>query len=491
MPSWAVQRLRRQDAAPLALVESDRGMRLLAAVCPAAAAAGLRPGSCLADARAILPDLVVLDADPEGDRASLARLAAWCERYTPLAAVDPPDGLWLDIAGCAHIWEGEAGIAEDLRARLTRTGVVARIAVADTAGAAWALARAPGEDILILPPGRERTALRDLRVEALRIEARTTARLRRLGLRTVGEMARIPRAEFSTRFGPQPLLRLDQALGDAPEAIAWPHPLPPWEERLAFAEPILTAEDLTRALGLLADRLCQRLALKDSGATQFEAEFFRVDSARPSIGIGTALPMREAPYVARLLAAKLEGVDPGYGVEVVRLLAGGVAALGRVQAGLDSRGARDDAFPAVLDQLASRLSPHRVWRAAPYASHVPERAVVGAAPIRAPTWEADSDSPRPVRLFCRPETIEATALMPDDPPTQFRWRGVLHRVRAATGPERIAREWWRSAEDGDDRPEADRVRDYYQVEDEAGGRFWLFRVGLQGQPRWFLHGLFG
>ncbi|MBV9735430.1 MAG: DNA polymerase Y family protein, partial [Acidisphaera sp.] len=324
----------RTCSSPLATVETVRGVRRLAAVCERAEALGLTPGQTLAQARAVCPGLAVAEADPAADQAALAALARWCERFTPLAAADPPDGLWLDIAGCAHLFgdaddgHGEAALAAALAARLAREGMPARMAVAGTAGAAWALARsvlnrAPGP--VVLATGEEAAALAALSVAALRIEPRLAAGLGRMGLKTVGEVLRVPRAELAARFGGALLLRLDQARGTAEEAIAWPRPPVPWEERRAFAEPIATPEDLSRALAWLAGRLCRALAAKRLGGRRFLARFFRVDSAVPTIGVATALPVHDPGYLGKLLAERLETVDPGFGIEVVTLAAEAVA----------------------------------------------------------------------------------------------------------------------------------------------------------------------
>ncbi|MCW3476567.1 Y-family DNA polymerase [Limobrevibacterium gyesilva] len=499
LPSWPTLRLRRQSAPaapdkPLATVETQHGQRRLAAVCPRAAAMGLRVDMALAEARAICPELTVVEADPEADRAALAALAAWCERYTPLAAPDPPDGLFLDIAGCAHLFGTEAALAEDLSLRLQRNGLAHRIAVAGTAGAAWALARSAtaGAPCTVLPAGAERQALAMLPVALLRLDARMVAGLRRVGLKRIGELARQPRAELSARFGPLPVLRLDQAYGAAEAAIAWPRPPAPWAERLAFAEPIGTPEDLSRALAELARRLCARLEAGQRGGHRFAASFLRVDGQRPAIAIATALPLHDAERIAKLLGEKLDTVAPGFGIDAMVLEAEETAPLRPPQAALADLGKpQDTELAAAIDQLANRLGSARLWRAAPHASHVPERTVRRLPPLAArPAWESDPAVERPIRLLRRPEPIEATALVPDDPPILFRWRGALHRVRAATGPERIAAEWWRRTPQ-EQRPETDLVRDYYRVEDNNGARFWIFRAGLEGMPRWFLHGLFG
>jgi protein ImuB len=525
LPHWPITRLSRTAPAapgrPLVTVEAVHGVRRLAAVGAPGEAAGLRSGQTLADARAVCPGLVAVDADPAADQAALERLAAWAERYTPMAAADPPDGLWLDITGCAHLSGGEATLADDLSVRLARNGIPSRLAIAGATGAAWALAHAwgvhgwgdaPGGEVrktarensgageaargeaMVLPPGQERAALAPLPVALLRLDPRTVAGLRRLGIRQVRDLLRLPRGDITARFGAAPVVRLDQALGTAAEAIAWPRPPIDWFERIAFVEPIGTPEDLTRALTLLAERLCRRLADQHSGVQRVTARFFRVDGAVPRIAIGTAQPVREAAYLARLLGEKLDTIDPGFGVEAMTLEADDVVPLPAPQ--LSSLAAPDGAgqLATTVDRLANRLGPERVWRPAPHASHVPERAVqrVPPLPVAQPAWVADPTLPRPIRLLRRPEAIEATAPVPDDPPIVFRWRGAPHRVRAAAGPERIAAEWWRR-QPGGARPETDLVRDYYRVEDTEGARFWIFRAGLyrSGEtPRWYMHGLF-
>lgn len=498
LPGWPTLRQRRSGQfapdRPLATVEAVRGVRRLAAVCPLAEDAGLRVDMPLAQARAICPELEVAEADPDGDRAGLAAIAAWAERFSPLAVADPPDGFLLDILGCAHLFGGtEGALAADLLARLGRGGLPARAAVAGSAAAAWALARWQAAPLAVLPEGEDAAALGPLPLALLRLEPRSVAGLIRLGVRTISDLARLPRGEVAARFGQAPVLRLDYAFGRAAEPIAWPHPPAPWAERLAFAEPIGTPEDLSRALAVLAERLCARLAAARQGGFLFVATFFRVDGERPTLSVTAARPVNGARYLAKLLAGKLDTLDPGFGIDAILLVADQVAPALPAQPGLaDLREETPVDLAATLDDLANRLGEGRVWRPAPYPSHVPERALRRLPPLAAPArWEAPA--PRPVRLLRRPEQIEATAPVPDDPPILFRWRGVVHRVRAASGPERIAAEWWRRTPDATREP-ADLVRDYYRVEDSAGARFWLFRTGRHaGAPaaRWFLHGVFG
>lgn len=334
-------------------------------------------------------------------------------------------------------------------------------------------------------------------ISSLRLDAGIVVGLRRLGLRTVQELLRIPRGEISARFGASPVLRLDQALGATEEAIDWPRPPVDWFERLAFAEPIGTPEDLAYALSRLCQRLCERLAEQDKGGQRFIARFFRIDDAIPQISVATALPVRDPVYLTKLLREKLETIDPGFGIEMIVLEAEDVAPLRMPQARLADVAVSDatDHLASVVDTLTNRMGPERVWRAVPFASHVPERAVRRGPPlsVKQPSWVVDPTAQRPIRLLRRPELIEVTAPVPDDPPIRFRWRGASHRVRAAAGPERIAAEWWRGKQSMDQRPETDLIRDYYRVEDTDGARFWIFRAGLHAAgrtPCWYLHGLF-
>lgn len=475
-------------------MESVKGARRLAAVDAAAEAAGLWRGRKLADALALTPELRTAEFDPAADEKALVRLADACSRFSPAVAPDAPDGLFLDMTGGAHLWGGEAGLLDAVAARLGGWGVPVRLALADTAGAAWALARF-GHGMTVVPPGGQEAAVLPLPVEALRLSGETAASLRRLGVRTVDQAAALPRAQLAKRFAPELLLRLDQALGRTDEALSFRRAPTPWAERRAFAEPISTLEDFTRALSELAQALCARLDGGGQGGRRWEAAFHRVDGQVFPVRIGTALPNRTPARLVKLFTPKLEGIDPGFGIEVVTLRADQVGPLAPAQADLDAGSEEAADLAALIDRLGARLGEAQVWRAASCESHVPERALVRRPPHGAPTgarvagW--DPDRPRPMRLLPRPEPIEALAPAPDDPPAVFTWRGVRRRVRRAEGPERIAEEWWR---DPTRTPDRHRVRDYYAVEDVEGGRFWLFRAGLYGAPdapRWFLHGLFG
>jgi protein ImuB len=419
---------------------------------------------------------------PWGD---LEALALWCQKFSPLTAAVPPDGVLIDITGCAHLFGGEAGLREKLLAQLPG----ARCAIANTALSAWGLARF-GEG--------ESEDLRPLPLAALGLDDRTVAKLRRVGIRRIGELLRLPRAELTAGYGPGPVRKLAQAMGQAPEVLKFVSAPAEWREVMHFAEPISAPGQLQAALGELTGAVCKKLSDGRLGATVLTAVFYRVDSQRPQISLHFALPCRDEGQIIKLLHEKLGELDPGFGVDAVSLEAEATESLAPAQISIE-REERNFAVPT--DILLNRLGPRRIWRVEARQTHVPERAVL-KRPVNLPPvpWNGTKTSlpwgkqayPRPLKILQRPDAITAIAPVPDDPPASFSWRGKSHRIRRATGPERIAREWWRHEHD-DARPEAEKIRDYYAVEDFEGRKFWVFRAGLHDgvcPVRWYIHGFF-
>jgi protein ImuB len=496
------------DGIPFATVIDIAGRHLLAAVNPAAAAAGLAPGMPLADALSFQPGLATTAAQPVADAAALRRLAEWCGRYSPWTAPDGAEGIKIEITGCAHLWGGEERLATDLAERLGRLGIAGRIAIADTPGAAWALARfAPqGEETIILPVGETRAGLAPLPIEALRLDPVTAQGLRRVGLQRAGDLCVMPRDALARRFGDKVMMRLDQVLGDLPEPVSPLSEPPVRRVRLSFAEPIADPAGLGRAAERLAADLVLRLAREETGARRLDLAFHRVDGRVEHIVLGTARPSRDPQHIAALLTDRLDTIDPGFGIEDMILAAFAVEPLPPEQIGFAGAadGAGGSGVAMFLDRVGNRLGLAALARLEARASHIPERASI-SMPIdnhgSKQFLPADADwhgragqPPRPIRLFEPPEPIAAFWLLPDDPPFRFTWRRRTHRVSRADGPERIAEEWWRPAGSGAGScASADAVRDYYRVEDEDGGRFWLFRAGLPdgNRPlRWYVHGVF-
>ncbi|MDJ0391053.1 DNA polymerase Y family protein [Roseomonas sp. E05] len=506
LPTWPTDRLRRLNGEaarcstsagppverPLVTRMHDGRRQVLAAANRAALALGLRPGMALAHAQAMVPDLQVAEADPEGDADALVDLAAWCLRWSPLTAPAAPEGLWIDATGCTHLHGGEEAMLAAILGRLERAGINARAALADTPGAAWALARYSARPITIVPPDAHADAVALLPVSALRLEDDTVQALRRLGIDLVGQLVSMPRAPLARRFGSELLRRLDQALGREAEPLTPVVPPEAVQQHLAFPEPLLTATALEIAIERLVATVCPLLEQVGLGARRLDLVFERVDDAVQVVRAGTARPTRHAAHLARLLRERLEGVDPGFGVASMRLVVTLAEPLMPTQAtaALDGKENGEVDLAPLVDRLASRFGESRVFSLLPVESDVPERAVRPApplAPLTAAIWRKDWR--RPVRLLTPPQPVEALSALPDHPPAIFTWRRIRHRVRRADGPERIAGEWWRR--DG----EVAAVRDYWAVEDEDGHRFWLFRRGDGADPAtgdlsWFLHGLF-
>ena len=485
-----------------------RGGIRIAAVDDAAKTAGIVPGLTLADARALLPDLAVAEVDTAADRRALEGLADWCGRYTPWTAVDEIDvypgdnggggGLWLDISGCAHLFGGERALLDDLVGRLAAFGFAAAAAVADTAGAAWAMARFTEETAVVVQPGDVATALPPLPVDGLRLPARTVEALSRVGLRRIGNLTVLPRGALAARFGDIVLQRLDRALGRVDEPLSPRRPAPAMHVRLAFAEPVGRADDIALATRKMLDELCARLAAAHLGIRRLELALYRTDGTVARAAIGTSRPVRGPDHLHRLFREKLDGLDVGFGVEVTVLAATVVAPLAPAQTamGFEPR-EHAEVVGRLIDRLGNRLGAGNVMHLVDHASHVPERACRKLpALVGAPASTCDEDrrsrQPRPLQLLPWPEPIEVMAPVPDGPPALFRWRRVQHRVATAEGPERIEPEWWRE-EDGHDPARRSSIRDYYRVEDAHGCRFWIYREGFYRPdviPRWYLHGLF-
>ncbi|QYC11478.1 Y-family DNA polymerase [Brevundimonas nasdae] len=497
LPTWSTDRLRRRlgpdspsPETPLVLVGRQGRKRLVLAADPAALAHRLHPGMAATQARALVGDLVVHDFDPAGDASALDQLALWAlRRYAPIVAADPPDGLVLDVTGATHRYGGDQALLDDLIAQTTSVGLNARAALADTWASAHALARHLALPSLTVERGGP--ALSDLPPRALRLPPDMVEGLGRLGVDTIGELEARPRAPLALRFGPELTRRLDQAYGRAAEPIT-PIDTPDLVQvRRVFAEPIGAPETLARYTLKLVEALCVDLEAKGLGATRLDLRFERVDNRTEAIRVGTARPVRDVKRLTRLLCDKIETVDPGLGVEAMSLAAPIALPLDWAPIAGDLTGPAAPEIGDLVDLLANRLGPQRLYRLAPAQSDVPERSTRKLPPTAPPVTETwPRRWPRPSRLLDRPEAIEAVALLPDQPPVAFTWRRIRHRVRRADGPERIFGEWWRR--DG----ERDAVRDYFQLEDEAGARFWVYRRGdgeqaHTGDLTWWLHGLFG
>ncbi|MDR3462696.1 MAG: DNA polymerase Y family protein [Beijerinckiaceae bacterium] len=525
LPRLATDRItRRREAldprapdreSPLVTVAKIKGAYRLAALNEGAARLGLKTGLALADARAMVPTLAIHDADPSGDTETLLALADWCKLFTPLAATDGPNGIVLDITGAAHLFGGESALIATITQRLGRQGFGARAAIAGTPAAAWAIARHGGQNNIV-PEKTPEAALAKIfgamPLAALRIETHVVAELGQAGLRRIGDLLLRPRAPIVARFGSNVFDRLDELLGRARSPISPRFDAPAFIAERRFAEGLTHRDHIETAILALCTDLCGLLARHGEGARRLDVSLFRVDGAVKHIAAGTSRPLRDPKAMARLFHERIEtigedGLETGYGFDVIRLAALSAERLDAAQGCFDTNEA-SASLDDLVDRLGARFGLARITQLVPRDTHHPEQASA-ASPVhlRPPTprdhplpllaaswptasWDHGGDEQvpalpeRPIRLLRRPEPIDTIAGVPDGPPLRFRWRRVMHQVAAIEGPERIAPEWWKGTA---------LARDYFRAEDTAGQRFWLYREGLYQEtpdPRWFMHGLF-
>jgi len=475
---------------PLAFTEKVKSALRLTAVDQAARSLGLEPGMALASARARVPELQAVERDGAADRAWLERLADGCIRYTPMVALDVPDGLILDVTGCTHLFGGEVGLARDVEARMDALRMTVRLAFAGTPKAVHALARYHAADVRRLP------------VAALELEPEATQGLLRAGLKTTGELAKRPMATIAARFGREAVTALRELLSEAAKPIKPRIPVAPILAERRFAEPVARTEYALQVLGELAAEMARQLEERGEGGRRFEAFFFRSDGMVRSLSVETSRPSRDPALVMRLMNERIEGlsdpIDPGFGFDLIRLSVPVTEPLAITQLRLEGGAVKEAEVAALIDRLSTRLGKNRVRRFVAQDTHIPEQMQLALPAVEAgqpaaswPTLTAGEPPLRPLHLFDPPQPIEVIAEVPDGPPHRFRWRRAFHEVRRFEGPERIASEWWKRRDGAVDK--AGLTRDYYRVEDARGRRFWVFRHGLYEEkpdPKWYLHGLF-
>jgi protein ImuB len=466
--------------------EPDHGRMLITALTGEARKYGVTEGMTVADARVIAPELQVFEGKPGRNLKLLTGLAEWCLRYTPLIQLDPPDGLLLDVTGCTHLKGGEKAYLQEIVSRLKTIGYDVRPAIADTIGAAWAVARCATSG-LIVPAGEHRNALMPLPPSALRLPAHQLLKLQHLGLHQISNFIYMPNAVLRRRFGKDMVLRLQQALGQEAEYL-FPLKEPvPYSTRLDCLEPVKTRTAIEIGLHDLLERLCKRLSTEGLGIRSAVLTWYRVDGKNGNISIGTNHPSNRTPHLFQLFFHKLDTIAPGLGIELFVLDAPGTEPVSDQQSELWSAkgGADSEDVAELLDRIAGRIGATGINRYLPGEHYWPERTPQPDTGIKkAPESEWRTDKPRPMQILDQPEPIQAMALTPDYPPKLFIWKGEQHVIVGADGPERIEREWW--LEPGEH-------RDYYVAEDEAGRRYWLFRSGhynAEKDQHWYLHGFF-
>lgn len=470
---------------PFIFAMPEHGRMVITAVSPAAETQGIKAGMVVADAKACVPHLQVVNNRPGLAGRLLKALGLWCIRYTPVVAVDQPDGLLLDISGCVHLWGDEQTYLMEIANRLGSKGYQVRMAIADTIGAAWAVARFGTTPVV--ESGTQRDTLSVLPVAALRLSTETLQRLHKLGLYTIGSIMHIPPAALRRRFSSELLLRRKQAFGEETEYLTPLQPIEPYTARLPCLDPIRTATGIEIATQRLLEILCKRLLGEGKGVRQVALTGYRIDGKTVQVVISSSRATVNIEHLFKLFTLKIPQIEPALGIELFVMQALKVEAADPAQEALwgGVPGLEAAALAELLDRLAGKSGCRAIRRYLPDEHYWPERAIKQAMVLdeKATTpWRIDR--PRPTRLLPRPERVVASAPIPDYPPMVFRYKGKVHQVKRADGPERIAREWWLDTGEH---------RDYYYVEDEQGQRYWLFRSGHYNDDcpqQWFIHGFF-
>lgn len=486
LPDWLVSCKPELKDSMIVFAENERGRQLVKHCNALATAQGIRPGITVADARALAQGIELIDYEAESEYKLLKELGEWCIRFSPLVAIDEPDGLLIDLSGCSHLWKGETPYLRDLLNRLKVKGYRVRGAIADTMGAAWAIARY-GKEKAIIPVGGSYEALLPLPPAALRLENTLVQKLHKLGMFQISHFISIPRSVLRRRFGEILLLRIAQALDKEQEYLI-PICIPePYTERLPSLEPIRTAKGIELAIQKLSEKLCLRLQQEGMGLRQALLTCYRIDGKIVSIQVGTNKPTHQTTHLQHLFGMRIAHIEPALGIELFVLEASGIDTVITTQQSIWATGneANSQSLAELLDRIALRAGKDAIQRYLPQAHYWPERSVRKADSLEElPSIPWSCDRPRPTYLLASPEPVQVTAPIPDYPPILFIYRGNRHAIKKADGPERIEREWWLDTGEH---------RDYYVVEDEAGQRYWLFRSGHYqgpGQGQWFLHGFF-
>ncbi|WP_460678323.1 Y-family DNA polymerase [Mucilaginibacter koreensis] len=482
---WLTLRKPELAGSPIVFALPERGKMIISAVNLVAAKQGIKAGTLLADAKAIVTGLQVFNDKQERETKLLTALGEWSIIYTPIIAIDPPNGLTFNISGCTHLWGGEHNYITEVTSRLKSKGYVVKAAIASTIGAAWANARF-GQQNKIIAPRQERAAILHLPPAALRLDGIVLDRLHKLGLTAVHTFIDIPRSNLRRRFGEGLQLRLDQALGIRTERLQPLQPQQPYQERLPCLEPIYTVIGIEIAIEQLLAMLCQRLEQEGKGVRAATLKCYRVDGKIEQVNIGTRKASHQAAHLMTLFELQIPSIEPAFGIElfVMDVTEAEKVEVQQEHLWIERSGLNDNGVAELLDRISGKLGAKRVHRYLPQQHHWPEWSVKSTVSLlEVPVNNWPTDKPRPTQLLLRPQPIEVSAPIPDDPPMLFRYQNIVHYIKKADGPERIEREWWLNQGEH---------RDYYVVEDDAGRRYWLFRSGhyAAAPHQWFLHGFF-
>lgn len=441
---------------------------------------GIRSEMPLAEAQALLESATFLPHDPEADLLELQSLAFLSHRYAPIVGLELSNDqhcLVLDITGCGHLFGDEFGLARQLVAGLSEAGYFAHIAVANTIGAAWGIARyghGTASD----------RRLRSLPVEALRIPDKLVSSLQEFDLRTIRQLKALSRESLPSRFGTALTERLDQMFGDSEELLVPVSRPKPISAEWVTEDPICHPAAIRYVCEDLLSEILSNIRTRGEGLLHLTLNLKSEACAPTVLEVRLAQPTDSHRHVMTLLNLKLETTPTPEWLISLHMEASITALLRVQQRNLfdDDQSTDEGDIQRLTDRLSARLGQDAVVRPMLLPEATPERAVryepLADFSAKLPAAELAVDLIRPLDLLPQPEPVDVISDTSGSP-VKFFWNRQSYRVVNATKPERIATDWWQ--DDGSI------CRDYYQVETQNGSRFWLYRSKTDD---WFLHGVF-
>ena len=452
--------------------------------------------------------------EPADDRLALRQLTKLANRFCPTVGVEEPDSLMLDVTGCVHLFGSEHALVQQVAAFFRDRGFFVHVVMADTVGAAWALGHYPHERSTSVA-SEQPACWQRLPVEALRLPDAAIEMLYELDIRRIKQLLSLPRTSLPSRFGPEVLHRLDQALGRLPELVIPVHLPEPIEASWTFEFPTRDRRALDIVLRRLVEQVVEKTVARQEGVQRLLVELRCSDRKNIALTVGMLRPSTSARHVTELILARWEQAPPVGEITRLRLKATITTQLETRQSQLfeDDGQNNDRELAQLIDRMNSRLGKDRVVRPRLRADAQPEFALdweplldtsggaslfevgskpemaetVGARALRNPGTLQSGTSRRsgqfalvrPLRLYVAPVAVDVQPAVPAGPPVRFFCNRHAYTIVRRWGPERIETGWWRRRHVR---------RDYYRVETDDGRRFWLFQRIHQGD--WFLHGEF-
>ena len=430
------------------------------------------------------------------------KLLKWANRFSPVVATDKEPkhnkasktqdkdrrywGINLDATGNERLFKGERNLIKRISSELKNLQIPARIAIAPTLGAAWAVSRYGANELGILQKEDLQKTLSSLPIEALRISNKLKKELKEVHIHQIGFLLNIPHRSLVSRFGPEILEQLDCAFGKREEPIeSFQAPFFTYKEK-SFNGPVKNLAAIQSAIEELTNSIVRELEKKNQKIARLNLALKREEL--PSIGktFTFSCPTLDKGHLWSLTKLYLEQTHLGHGILGLSITVSKSEPLKAVQ---QTTGRNKEALLTqnkkylgeLLDNYKEYLGNNNVLELCCRESHIPENSFYYSPFTSRVRTEAILAVDRPSILFSQPRRIKAMTVMPDKPPFWLKWQGKTYSPSKSIGPERIAPEWW-----GKDN-QTFTSRDYFKVQLPSGVWLWIYRE-LQSS-NWFVHGI--